>query len=457
MTIYVFTGPTLSPEVARRELNAVYLPPVAQGDVYRVCRRRPQAIGIIDGYFERVPAVWHKEILWAMQEGVHVFGSASMGALRAAELAPFGMEGVGWIFEAYRDGVLTDDDEVAVAHGPAETGYRAMSEAMVNIRRTLARAHASGVIGAETRAVLERNAKALFYADRSYPRILRRAADEGASPAELEAFRAWLPDGRVDQKREDALAMLRLMRERVAAGLVPKQVRYTFAHTDTWETARQQSADRLPVEDTGADGDHGHAVLDELRLDPDAFERVRVQTLVRLLAEGYARRQGFVVDHDARQRATDAFRRQRGLLRSDQVARWLEERQLSGEEFSQLMDDEAQLRWTEAQLASAVLGRMPDQIRLEDGYPALLARAQAKQRWLEAQGLHHAGFADLGLAESDVLRWYFGERLGRPLPPSVTRYAEAAGFADRDAFCRAVLQEYCYATRAGATEKEAVS
>ena len=87
----------------------------------------PQAIGIIDGYFQWAPAVWHKEILWAIQQGVHVFGAASMGALRAAELAPFGMRGVGRIFEAYRDGVLPgsgdepfeDDDEVAVVHGPA--------------------------------------------------------------------------------------------------------------------------------------------------------------------------------------------------------------------------------------------------------------------------------------------------------------------------------------------------
>ena len=75
------------------------------------------AIGIIDGYFENIPSVWHKEILWAMSQGIHVFGSASMGALRAAELAPFGMEGVGAIFEAYRDGWLEDDDEVASEDG----------------------------------------------------------------------------------------------------------------------------------------------------------------------------------------------------------------------------------------------------------------------------------------------------------------------------------------------------
>jgi hypothetical protein len=65
-----------------------------------------------------------------MKQGVHVFGAASMGALRAAELAAFGLEGVGDIYEAFASGALEDDDE-------AEGGYRPLSEAMVNIRPTL--------------------------------------------------------------------------------------------------------------------------------------------------------------------------------------------------------------------------------------------------------------------------------------------------------------------------------
>ena len=167
MSVYVFLGPTLPAAEARRELKAVYLPPVSQGDVYRAAARGARALGIIDGYFDRVPAVWHKEILWAMAQGIPVYGSASMGALRAAELAAFGMEGVGKVFEAYRNGALEDDDEVAVVHGPAESGYRAVSEAMVNLRATLAAAADAGVIRARTQAALEAIAKGLFYPERS--------------------------------------------------------------------------------------------------------------------------------------------------------------------------------------------------------------------------------------------------------------------------------------------------
>ncbi|KFA90035.1 TfuA-like protein [Archangium violaceum] len=235
--IYVFAGPTLSTGEGRAELDAVFLPPVAQGDVYRVAREHPEAIGIIDGYFERVPAVWHKEILWAMAEGIHVYGSASMGALRAAELTPFGMRGVGATYEAFLHGDLEDDDEVTVVHAPEEEGFRPLSEAMVNIRATLAGAERAEVLREATRMALERLAKGLHYPERSYPALLARGHQEGLPATELERLRAWLPHGRVNQKREDALAMLRTMREELAAHPGPKQVTYWFSRTDAWEEA----------------------------------------------------------------------------------------------------------------------------------------------------------------------------------------------------------------------------
>ncbi len=184
-----------------------------------MARLQPQAIGIIDGYFDTMPSIWHKEILWAMRQGVHVSGSASMGALRAAELAAFGMEGVGAIFDAYRSGELEDDDEVAVVHAPAEKGYRALSMAMVNIRATLAAAEAQQIVRPATRAALVQLAK-----EHVLPRSQLPTAAGGcggntdSTPRSLEALRAWLPGGQVDQKREDALAMLRAIGERLAVG-----------------------------------------------------------------------------------------------------------------------------------------------------------------------------------------------------------------------------------------------
>lgn len=208
MKIVVFLGPTLPLEQARARLDADYRPPAGRGDVYRAALEQPLAIGIVDGVFRSQPAVWHKEILWALNEGIHVLGGASMGALRAAELAPFGMVGVGRVFEQFRSGALEDDDEVAVTHGPAELGFVALSEAMVNIRPTLQAAAAAGVLDPDQSQALVVQAKALFYADREYPRLLQQAGAAGIGPHALERLRRWLPQGWVDQKRTDALALL---------------------------------------------------------------------------------------------------------------------------------------------------------------------------------------------------------------------------------------------------------
>ena len=73
MTVAVFLGPSLPRPEAETILAADYRPPVRQGDIYRLVRqRKPQAIAVIDGYFQEVPSVWHKEILWALDQGIPV-------------------------------------------------------------------------------------------------------------------------------------------------------------------------------------------------------------------------------------------------------------------------------------------------------------------------------------------------------------------------------------------------
>lgn len=242
--VVVFAGPSISAAEIEATVDAHCLPPAAQGDVYRAALQRPVVIALIDGVFEQLPAVWHKEILWAMTQGIHVYGASSMGALRAAELAPFGMEGVGSIYEAYRDGRLVDDDEVALAHGPAETAYAAFSEPLVNIRTTLQTAASDGIISTATLHELLRIGKQLFYPERSYARILERGASRSLPEAELQALSAWLPGRQVDQKHDDALSLLRVLRDRLAAGVQPKSVDFSLAWTVYWDRL-VRSVDRV--------------------------------------------------------------------------------------------------------------------------------------------------------------------------------------------------------------------
>jgi hypothetical protein len=234
----IFVGPSLPPAVRPADPQIGWRPPIRMGEIYRIVRdERPAAVGIVDGYFEVTPTVWHKEILWAMTQGVHVFGAASIGALRAAELAPFGMRGIGRIYQDFRDGVIEDDDEVAVLHGPAEIGYPLVTEAMVNIRATLAAAVKQGVVAAPVAATLTAIAKALFYKERTYRTILERAAP-AVEPSQLTSLENWLPGGRIDQKRLDAMALLDCISAHLAAGTPSLRVAFDFADTAAWRAVR---------------------------------------------------------------------------------------------------------------------------------------------------------------------------------------------------------------------------
>ena len=247
MTTCVFLGPTLSEADARDALEAVYLPPARRGDVLQaIAEHQPQNIAIIDGYFEQAPSVWHKELLWALSNGIGVWGAASMGALRAAELSQFGMIGVGRIFEAYASGAFApfeepfeDDDEVAVVHGPAETGFAA-SEALVDVRATLATARDAGVIDATTMQAVASAAKALFYKHRTWPAILRAAQEAGAPTAAIAALDAQLDDVRTPQKRLDALDLLRAIGG-AAAAPSPAPPPFRFERTSIWRSYAGES------------------------------------------------------------------------------------------------------------------------------------------------------------------------------------------------------------------------
>jgi AraC-like DNA-binding protein len=439
MTVYVFTGPTLPPAEARSIWQANYLPPAAHGDVYRAALRQPRAIGIIDGYFEGVPSVWHKEILWALSQGIHVFGSASMGALRAAELDRFGMVGVGAIYQAYRDGTLEDDDEVAVVHGPPELGYRAATEAMVNIRATLAKAKDAGVVGDETAEALVRSGKGLFYKDRDwrYHWTHAAAAARGLASDELERLHDWLADGRVNQKRLDAEAMLGEMQRLIADGTEPKRVDYSFEHTENWQDATARYAAGLGDEGESVLHDH---VLEELRLSGADYHAAVRGGLLRLLAAVEGDRQRMEVTTEQVKSAAKNFRLAFGLLSRKDIDDWLAQNHLGPLEFDRLMKEDARLKALQARTAPALNRYIIDHLRASGEYAELAARARDKKEALDALEMNEV--EPDGLSAMRLTVWYFEQRLGQDLPDDVHRYAADIGFADPAAFQRAVLREY---------------
>ena len=237
----IFAGPSLA-NVALPGTGIIEIrPPVRQGDVYLATLEGPSAIGIIDGYFDGVPSVWHKEILWAMSQGIAVLGASSMGALRAAELDAFGMIGIGSIYGDYRDGVLEDDDEVALTHGPEEFGFAPLSVAMVNLRATLAAAVLAQVITQHQAHAVIDHATAIFFKDRTWDKVLRDPEVAEPGPDHCQNLLDWIAENEVDQKRDDACLLL----DRMVTGQFQRPVPdFLFEQTDLWVHSTQKWQER---------------------------------------------------------------------------------------------------------------------------------------------------------------------------------------------------------------------
>jgi hypothetical protein len=170
----VYLGPSLPLHRAQRFLKADYRPPVRRGDL-------PEwydgTVIIIDGEFRQSLSVSPNEILRLLDRGTLVVGAASMGALRAVELGPFGMLGVGWVYDAYLCGRIEADDEVAVTYNP--DGFECLT-----VPRWLELLQASRQIDSLTGRRLLACARAQFYADRTEGALLS-SWERAVGPEEL--------------------------------------------------------------------------------------------------------------------------------------------------------------------------------------------------------------------------------------------------------------------------------
>ncbi|WEA24524.1 TfuA-like protein [Rhizobium binxianense] len=207
----IFAGPSL-PDAASLAGEAIrVLPPAMQGDVLAQLEQGANVIGLIDGGFEYAAPVRHKEILHALSLGVAVFGAASMGALRAAECHPFGMIGIGRIFEDYRTGRLVDDAAVALMHAPTALGSKPLTIPLVNVSATLDAMEDRGLLAEGLRQELEDAAYAMFFKKRTWRAIVEQCAAI-EEPARSQLLVA-LVSNFVDQKRIDALELLKAVQE----------------------------------------------------------------------------------------------------------------------------------------------------------------------------------------------------------------------------------------------------
>lgn len=422
--VVVFLGPTLAPAEAAQHSDANVLPPARQGDVLdAVTRQGARAIGLVDGLFGSTPAVWHKEILFALSRGVRVFGASSMGALRAAELHPFGMEGVGAIFAAFAAGELTDDDEVAVAHGPAESGFRPLSEALVNIRHGLQLAEKAGTIAPATHRALLAHAKATFYAERSWPALFRAAPGLGVGEDELAGLRAHIARVRPNRKRDDAILMLQAMQDAGGEDIRPRAPTFAFEATTFWEGLVAASERR------DAAGPRDEALARHALLAPGGDELRRGALLLALvLAE--AERHGIELGPAELRAAAERFRRARGLQGREAMIAWLEGQGMGPADYEELLRAEALVDAVARLHAGGLRAQVPLELRRRG------AIAQVRKDMSERSGIE--SWSDAGLTREELLEWYEGEV--QWIGPDLAGFVRGLGLASLDELLTALAR-----------------
>jgi hypothetical protein len=124
------------------------------------------------------------------------------------------MLGHGKIFEGYASGILKDDDEVAVVHGPAEANHIALTDAMVDIRHNVAVAQTENLFSSAEAENIIAHAKSCHFKNRLLADSV--AAIFGPSQLPPEIAR-WLALRKVGLKEIDASDTLKNL-----ARLVPK-------------------------------------------------------------------------------------------------------------------------------------------------------------------------------------------------------------------------------------------
>jgi hypothetical protein len=335
--IHVFVGPSLAAESVTELLPEANLcPPVRHGDLLRLDPRRGDVVAIIDGLFHHEIAIRHKEILDLLRRGVHVCGASSMGALRAAELHPYGMLGIGAIFAMLASGEIDGDDEVSLVHAPASDGYRPLTEALVDIRFHCRRAVAAGVLTEADGRVITAAASGLPYDERVYARILELARDRGLGAATAEAYSSFVKGEGHSAKRDDALALLHHLQGPAAPDVCEE---FELAETHSFHDWRQSLRG---WRDASGSFIADRVVLDFVRVVARDYPAFHERVALEELAAFHSVQIGLTVP--AAHELIDDFREMTGLRSEVRWRGWLSERLLREEELGESLVRGARLR-----------------------------------------------------------------------------------------------------------------
>lgn len=354
----VFVGPSIPLDRARSVLpRAEYRGPIKRGDLDGI--EPGTIVGLIDGLFAQTLAISPGELREAIDSGVAVYGAASMGALRAAEVPA--VIGLGRVFEMYRSGVIERDDEVAVLLDPLT--HRAVTVPLVNVRFAVERLVRTGTLNhVDGRAIVDACAS-LHYTERTYPRILEQSAlagnrDVGDVITLLESF---------DLKRDDAQLLLETIGS-VTEPPTPRPRRPTYVQRPSGDHKRVQEregADAPILVWESGDVVSFTSLVRFLKLT-GKFEDLARQVAARLgLTDARVAAPEQREQESAAQRLLDATRAQWGWDSPEEAHITMRDLGLGLDDVADSLEDEAALRRLVCELASTASDVFMKGLRVE--------------------------------------------------------------------------------------------
>lgn len=206
--IIIYTGLSIPFDEAMQildshdDIEVIYKKPIKRGDLNQDMKENPDIIAIIDGVFHQSSAVGHREIINVIKKGVKVYGSSSMGALRASELDVLGMEGIGYCYNEYASGNITSDDDVAVMLD-SDT-LEPLSIPLISMDYVFTNAVKENIITQKEKEELVKITKETYYPRRNYAQTLSQSSLDENKKRKLINF----IQNSKDIKKEDAKTLL---------------------------------------------------------------------------------------------------------------------------------------------------------------------------------------------------------------------------------------------------------
>ncbi|HCX3367392.1 TfuA-like protein [Legionella pneumophila serogroup 1] len=307
--------------------DAEYLPSIKKGDVIKAIKEGYKRIVIIDGNFSWVPSVWHKEILTALDYGIEVWGAASMGALRAAELDNFGMKGHGRIYEMYKNEEIDGDDEVAIVYSRYNN---AQTIPLINIRLVLER------LNIINKKEVLNSIRSIFYTERTWEKIAQNVPDE---------LYDLIKSNYIDAKKEDAKSLLLYLNQQhtlsAASNLNRKKREFTLFEKKLIESTLSPVWFRAPLHKQTeglASLQRSENILKLLSIPETEKNGVHYQYLLYLLDQQTYKITEYELIYQVEQ-----FREEHNLLKGEDFFNWLKDLGLHESNLEQLFNDYVKL------------------------------------------------------------------------------------------------------------------